>query len=110
MKTSMALIRTLVLALLTLTSFVATTLAQEVSIPDPGLNAAVRDTLHIPSAPLTAQDLLALTNLDASRRSVKSIAGLEAARNLVSLELQINRLTNFALPGEFTNLTFLDLS
>src|SRR6266478_5066456 len=83
-----------------LASFIGSAPAQTVSIPDPGLNAAIRSALDIPTAPLTAQDLLALTNLDASRRMVSSTLGLEAARNLVSLDLQINRLTNFALPSQ----------
>src|SRR5882672_5671397 len=85
---------------LVLTGFMVSAHAQEVSIPDPGLNAAVRAALQKPSGPLTEQDLLTLTNLDASRRNVRSIAGLEAARNLASLNLQINRLTNFSLPSE----------
>ena len=110
MKTIIPLIRPLVLTLLALTSFVATTLAQEVSIPDPGLNAAIREALQKPFGPLTEQDLLSLTNLNASRRNVKSIVGLEAARNLVSLDLQINRLTNFSLPSELTKLSTLDVS
>src|SRR5438094_8187347 len=93
-----------------LTSFTASTLAQEVSIPDPGLNAAIRAALQKPFGPLTEQDLLSLTNLDASRRNVSSIAGLEAARDLVSLDLQINRLTNFSLPTQLTKLTTLDVS
>jgi hypothetical protein len=42
MKTIIPLIRPLVLSLLVVTGFVATTLAQEVQIPDPGLNAAIR--------------------------------------------------------------------
>src|SRR5213594_1150328 len=98
------------IATLILASFVASTHAQEVSITDPGLNAAIRETLHIPSAPLTGQDLLSLTNLDASRRNVRSIDGLEAASNLVSLDLQITRLTSFSLPTQLTNLMALDLS
>jgi formylglycine-generating enzyme required for sulfatase activity len=86
------------------------TMAQTVSIPDPGLNVAIRNALHIPAAPLTVQDLLTLTNLDASRRNVKSTVGLEAARNLVSLNLEINQLTNFSIPPTLTNLSVLDLS
>jgi formylglycine-generating enzyme required for sulfatase activity len=86
------------------------TSAQEVSIPDPGLNAAIRDALQKPIGPLTQQDLLSLTNLDAGRRNVRSIVGLEAARNLVSLDLQSNDLTNFSLPSELTKLTTLDVS
>jgi formylglycine-generating enzyme required for sulfatase activity len=85
-------------------------MAQEVAIPDPGLNAAVREALQKPAGPLTTEDLLSLTNLNARNRNVKSISGLEAARNLVSLELQVNRLTNFALPSQLTNLSTLDLS
>ncbi len=85
-------------------------LAQEVFIPDPGLNAAVREALQKPIGPLTEQDLLTLTNLNAGSRNVSNIAGLEAARNLALLDLQINRLTNFSLPSHLTNLSTLDLS
>jgi formylglycine-generating enzyme required for sulfatase activity len=84
--------------------------APEVSVPDPGLNAAIRQILQKPAGALTEQDMLSLTNLDASRRNVSSIAGLEAARNLVSLDLQVNRLTNFSLPRGLTKLTLLNVS
>jgi len=47
--------------------------AQEVSVPDPGLNAAVREALHKPSGPLTQQDMLSLTNLNAGRRNISSL-------------------------------------
>lgn len=98
MTTISAVIRALVLMLLVLTSVVASTSGQGASIPDPGLNAAIRAALNRPLGPLTEQDLLSLTNLDASRRNVGSIDGLEAARNLASLDLQINSITNFSLP------------
>src|SRR5881396_3332049 len=84
--------------------------AQEVSIPDPGLNAAIREALQKSFGPLTEQDLLSLTNLNARSRNVSSIVGLEAARNLVALDLPINRLTNFSLPSELTKLVTLDVS
>jgi len=99
-----------VVQLLFLTSLFASASAQTVSVPDPGLNAAIRAALRIPTAPLTAQDLLTLTNLDASRRNVKSTVGLEAARNLASLNLQINQLTNFPIPITLTNLSVLGLA
>ncbi len=105
MRNIFHIIRTLVL-----TSFTASTFAQGVSLPDPGLNAAVRAALQKPFGPLTEQDLLSLTNLNASRRNVRSIGGLEAARNLVTLDLQINRLTYFSLPSELTKLITLDVS
>src|SRR5215475_1119310 len=110
MKPLIRIIQRLVLSLLTLTSVLTTTLAQEVSIPDTGLNAAIREALQKPAGPLTQQDLLSLTNLDASRRNVRSIDGLEAARNLISLDLQINGLTNSSLPSALTKLMVLDVS
>src|SRR5262245_25646645 len=61
---------------LVLASFVTSVSAQEVSIPDPGLNAAIRDALQKPTGPLTVVDLLSLTNLDASDREVSSLEGL----------------------------------
>jgi len=103
-------IQRIVLAVALLTSFVESAVAQEVSIPDSGLNAAIREALQKPNGPLTEQDLLSLTNLDASRRNVKRIDGLEAARNLEVLDLQINLLTNFSLPSTLTNLEVLDVS
>ena len=110
MKNITHLARLLVLSTLVLANFTASSLAQEVIIPDPGLNAAVCAALQKPNGPLTEPDLLSLTNLDASSRNVSNIVGLEAARNLVSLNLQINHLTNFSLPNTLTNLTVLDLN
>src|SRR5215471_11677909 len=97
-------------AILAFASLLTPAFGQTVSIPDPGLNAAVRNALQIPTAPLTEQDLLQLRNLDASRRNVKSAVGLDSARNLVSLNLQINQLTNFSIPTTLTNLLVLDLT
>src|SRR5438094_4795095 len=98
-----------VLATLLLAGFMVSTRAQEVSVPDPGLNAAIRDALQKPSGPLTEQDLFSLTNLNASGRNISSVEGLEAARNLVGLDLNSNSLTNFAIASALTNLTTLNL-
>lgn len=94
--------------LLALASFITSTAAQTVSIPDPGLDAAVRETLQKPAGPLTQQDLLNLTFLNAHDRNISSLAGLEAARNLNTLILFSNRLTNFSLPT-LTKLASLNL-
>src|SRR5580765_859395 len=104
------LIRPLALTVMAFISFATSALAQEVTIPDSGLNAAIRDALNKPVGPLTEQDLLGLTNLNASSRNISNIVGLDAARNLVSLSLQINRLTTFSLPTSLTNLLVLDLN
>src|SRR5215468_6822894 len=73
---------------LVLGCFMTSALAQTVSIPDAGLDAAIRATLAKPTGPLTVQDLLSLTNLDASHHSITNLAGLEFATNLLSLNLQ----------------------
>jgi Leucine-rich repeat (LRR) protein len=99
--------------MLALAGFIASLQGQEVSIPDPGLDAAVRQALQIPSGPLTEQDLLGLTNLEACCRNIASLSGLEAAHNLSLLDLDDNQLTDGSFPGVLTNLTslsHLDLS
>src|SRR5215813_8490946 len=95
---------------LAMASFLTPAFGQTVSIPDPGLNAAIRAALAKPTGPLTAPDLLSLTNLQARNRDISSLQGLEGARNLVSLDLTGNRLTNFTLLTPLTNLVVLDLS
>ena len=92
-----------------LTCFVFLAGAQEVSIPDSGLNAAIRQALQKPNGPLTESDLLSLTNLSAGGRNISSVKGLEAARNLRILDLDANSITNFAIADALTNLTILDL-
>jgi hypothetical protein len=104
------LLRGVVALLLVTSGFTVLVQAQDVSIPDPDLNAAIREALQKFSGPLTEQDLLSLTNLSAPNRNVRSIEGLEAARNLVSLQLPINKLNAFSLPSELTKLTTFDVS
>ena len=109
--TSVKNLRTLfhAIAMMALTCCIPSTLAQEVIIPDPGLNAAVRAALGKPAGPLTQQDMLGLTFLNAHDRNISNLAGLEAARNLNTLLLFNNHLTNFSLPT-LTNLVSLTLS
>jgi formylglycine-generating enzyme required for sulfatase activity len=109
MKTIIPCFRPL-LTLLVLTNFIASLPAQEVSIPDPNFNAVIRATLGKPVGPITQQDMLGLTNLSAIFRSITNAQGLEAAQNLVSLDLQDNRITSLNFPTNLTRLVFLDLS
>ena len=98
-----------VLAVLAVASFITASQAQEIIIPDPGLKAAVREALNKPAGPLTEQDLLNLRFLNAHDPNISSLTGLEAARNLNTLLLFSNRITNFFLPT-LTNLVSLNLS
>lgn len=96
--------------ILILVGFTTAIQAQEVSIPDPGLNAAIRDALLKPNGPLTGQDLLSLTVLNACCRNISDLRGLEAAYNLNTLNLSANQLTNLTLPPDMTQLVSLVLS
>ena len=98
-----------VVAVLALISFTTAAVAQEVSIPDPGLNAAIRVALQKPTGPLTQPDMLQLTFLNAQGRNISNLVGLETARNLNTLLLFNNHLSDFSLPT-LTNLVSLNLS
>jgi formylglycine-generating enzyme required for sulfatase activity len=99
-----------ILSMLILAGFLAPLHAQNVSIPDPGLDAAIRAALQKPIGSLTPQDLLGLTTLNAESRSITNLQGLEAARNLANLDLQSNHLANLSFTNGLTNLKILNLS
>lgn len=68
---------------------VATALAgQGVYIPDLNLKSAIEETLGVVDP--TAEDMLALTSLDASLRAIVDLTGLEYAKNLRYLDLSRN--------------------
>ncbi len=92
-----------------LTCCISSAPAQEVILPDPGLNALVRETLNKPNGPLTRQDMLTLTILNAHDRNIGSLEGLETALNLNALLLISCHLANFSLPSELTKLADLNL-
>src|SRR5690349_19504359 len=109
MNTIVSISRPFVLILLFLTSIASWSWAQEVSIPDPKLNAAVRQALGKPAGPVTQQDMLGLTNLVAVFQGITNVQGLETAVNLISLDLQDNQITNASLLTNLTRLVSLDL-
>jgi hypothetical protein len=109
METIFRFARSLLVISLVASCFITRMTAQEVSIPDPGLDAAIREALNKPVGPVTAQDMLGLTTLDARRRSISNLQGLETARNLFQLFLDSNSLTNLDLPNTLTNLVFASL-
>ena len=62
--------------------------AKVVSIPDPNLAAAVRESLKMSSSePLTTHSILNLVKLEARNRGIKSLTGLEHAVNLERVDL-----------------------
>jgi hypothetical protein len=76
MRIILPVVRPVVLIILILAGFVASALAQEVSIPAPGLNTAIREALQKPVGPLTEPDLLNLTELNAASWNISGLEGV----------------------------------
>src|SRR5262245_7265109 len=98
------------LGVLSLSCFAGAALAADVAVLDPGFNAAIRAALNKPAGPLTDQDMLTLTSLNAFNRNITNLQGLEAAANLTALNLRSNRLVNISLPPTLKDLFALDLN
>ena len=81
--------------------------AQIVDIPDPNLKQAIRETLQLPDGvPITQQEMLRLRDLDASRREITDLTGLEFASNLTGLFISGNFSSSLDL-SPLSNLTEL---
>ena len=80
-----------------------------VTFADTNLEAAVRAALAIPSNPLTADDLQALTSLYAGRMQIANLSGLEYATNLTALSLPHNALGDVGPLSGLRKLQSLDL-
>ncbi len=75
---------------------------------DPALRAAVETALgKAPGSPISAQDMAALTALDASGRGIRDLSGLELAVGLESLRLYGNRLDSLEPLSGLTGLRSL---
>ena len=89
--------------------------AKVVSIPDPNLAAAVRESLNMSSGEtITTHSILNLVGLRARNRGIKSLTGLEHAANLTKLRLNSdyidgvhvnsNAISDFSPLEKLTNL------
>ena len=84
--------------------------AQVVEIPDPNLRAAIQTALGKPSGhPITANEMVTLTRLDAWESDISDLTGLEGATNLTWLRLVDNSISDISALGGLTNLTYLNL-
>lgn len=72
---------------------------------DPNLKAAVEDKLGIVNP--NTNDMLSLRSLDARKRNITDLTGLEYAGNLEWLNLYDNLLTEIPVVSRLTNLTYL---
>ena len=82
--------------------------AQTVTFPDANMEAVVREAVGKFGDPITVEDMLTLTSLDAGNRSITDTTGLETARNLTNLVFNSNPVSNYSGLAGLTNLTRLD--
>jgi Leucine-rich repeat (LRR) protein len=81
-----------------------------VSIPDPALEAAIRDELGLPLGFLTRGDLLRLRQLDArGKAGISDLTGLENATNLTFLDLSGNPISDITPIASLINLLNLNI-
>ena len=103
----------------------------QVTIPDPGLEAAIRDALNMPGGPIYASQLRAFPGIDCRGRGIRNLSGIEYLTNatwvwagqnqisdisplaglsgLWSLSLSGNQISNLAPLANLTKLTGLGL-
>ena len=77
---------------------------------DPNLEAAIKATLGKPSGPICADDLEALTSLDAGEKGIIDLSGIEYCSNLTDLHLEGNRISDISPLSSLVKLTGLNLN
>ena len=82
-----------------------------VQFSDPNLQTAVEEELIKQAIypPITEEDMLALTTLDAKERGIVDLTGLEYAHSLQTINLAYNELSFISALSGLTNLTWLNL-
>jgi hypothetical protein len=100
----------LVICLVAVAVFSLATLADAVvTLPDPGLEAAIWTAIGKPAGDVLESDLVELTALDASSRSISDLTGVEHRVNLQRLDLPGNRISDLTPLARLTALTVLHL-
>ena len=81
-----------------------------VLIPDTNLAAAIRETLGLrPRSAITQRDMLRLTRLEAPKRQITDLTGLEHATHLKYLDLWDNQIRNITPLMGLTRLKSINL-
>ena len=78
-------------------------------ITDANLRQAIRTRLKKDSGPITAADMLSITNLAVWNSGISDLSGLEYAANLEELHLSSNDISDISPLSGLTKLTELDL-
>ena len=81
-----------------------------VAFEDENLEAAVRKKLERPNGLVLRTDLLQITHLDASGHNISHLGGIEYLRDLVSLNLENNKVENLKPLRNLNKLSRLNIS
>ena len=88
----------------------STVSAQVVDIPDPNLEKAIREALALPDeSPLTQQEMLQLTRLEAKEKQIENLTGLEHATNLTDLRFARNEISELTPLIQLNHLRLLSI-
>src|SRR5437879_2004089 len=79
-------------------------------LPDKNLEAAVRAVLHEEKAELTDEKLRNVYFLEADKKGIKDLTGLDKCKNLAQLKLTGNQVADVKPLKDLTNLQSLDLA
>lgn len=83
--------------------------AGKVTLTDPNLEAAIREVIGKSEGSVHTSDVEGLTSLNASKRNITDLTGLEHCANLTELGLWGNQISDISLLASLTKLTGLDL-
>jgi len=101
---------TVTLALMVIFLGIHAVQAQVVTIPDPNLEAALRQELNIdPAIPITTDVLENLDSLTADSQNITDLRGIEYCKNVRGLVFAKNRISDLAPLKELVSLEGLHL-
>ena len=81
-----------------------------VNLPDPGLEAAIREAIDKPTGDIHETDLIGLTLLDAIDRGIVNLEGIQHGVDVTALLLHNNQIIDISPLSRLTNLTTLGLT
>ena len=98
-----------ILCLIVFLMFPSVAPAQNVTIPDANLRAAIAETLgKAPNSQITRADLAKLTRLEAHNRDIRDLTGLEFATNLDEIRANDNLIEDLSPLAELTRLNVIE--
>jgi internalin A len=97
-------------SLLTAISGCSSSTSNGINFPDHNLEAVIREAIGKPSGTINASDLEVLTSLDARKKGIRDLTGLERCTNLAVVQLDNNNISNIAPLAGLVNITSLSIS